>query len=222
LTELTRANFLTIFDILTETIYEILLTTISKTGVLNTAPFGVKFCQHGETTELQAYDGSTTLSNLKTTGRCIINFTQDPVLFYRALSKKIVRIENNNDLLERALSYQKRAINGLRPLEGVQGYIVARVIDIVPRGINYLITLEPINCVQDGRNVVFSRGSAALIEMMIHLSRLGVYSDQERNEDLLQRIKKLNFIVKKTSGSSWIALGNEIQIKAEQLHETLK
>ncbi|MFW9997425.1 MAG: DUF447 domain-containing protein [Candidatus Odinarchaeota archaeon] len=216
--DLSFPDFLRIFGILPGTIYEILITTVTKAGTLSTAPFGAIFQQHRGAIELFAYDGSATLSNLRTTGACIINITQDPVLFYLALSKQKLDIELASDYPERSLTYQKiKTIDTLQPVDGVQGYIVARVISIVPQGIKYLITMEPVSCTQGEKNAVFSRGSAALIEMMVHLSRLGVYSDLKKNKELIHKVKELNLIVKKTGNKSWIELGDIIVRKADSL-----
>jgi len=210
LPEVEFCEFFDIFNLIQGNIYEILVTTVSESGILNTAPFGVKFSSGEDTIFMKAYEGTTTLSNLQATGSCIINIVHDPLVFFTALRKG--KTNRSSMLEEKAgeIIYTDTGFKRLRPVRGSHGYITAEVIKIVSDNDPNEVYLKAQKAYSLGSSVVFSRARASLIEMMIYLSRMDMYTGQKKKNSLLSSLNEHLIIVEKTGCESWIGLAKEI------------
>jgi hypothetical protein len=211
------SEFIRTFNIIPGNIYEIIITTIAKDGVLNSSPFGVKFTGMDNRMFLKAYEGTTTLKNLQATGICIINIVFDPLIFFKALKTHLMSKNDIISVIEREIEYSNPIHEQLCPIVGANGFIVAKVIEINDKTEPREIFLKSIKAVALNDRVAFCRARAALIEMMIYLSRMDASIRQDSRTSALAMLNEHLTIIKKTGCDSWINLGRTIVEIAEKI-----
>lgn len=165
-------------DIIKEGISEVIVTTVSKSGVPNAAPMGI--VRKDNTYVIRMYTDTTTFRNVSDTGFLVANFITDPRIYvisaFQDLSPEYFRFED-----------------GMLPprLKDAAGwaYFKCQVRDVV--------SLEPITAKTAKCTLpVFSRAFAAVIEATIVGTRLRFY----KNNEGIKKIHEHEAIVKKCGG----------------------
>ncbi len=165
-------------DIIKEGISEVIVTTVSKSGVPNAAPMGI--VRKDNAYVIRMYSDTTTFRNVSDTGFLVANFITDPRIYvisaFQDLSPEYFRFED-----------------GMVPprLKDAAGwaYFKCQVRDVV--------SLEPITAKTAKCTLpVFSRAFAAVIEATIVGTRLKFY----KNNEGIRKIHEHEAVVKKCGG----------------------
>lgn len=162
-------------DILREGISEVVVTTVSKSGIPNAAPMGI--IRKDNTYIIRMFSDTTTFRNVSDTGFLVANFITDPRIYvisaFQDLSPEYFRFED-----------------GMVPprLKDAAGWAyfkcqVREVVNLEP------VTAKTAKCTLP----VFSRAFAAVIEATIVGTRLRFY----KNNEGVKKIKEHEAIVKK-------------------------
>lgn len=190
--------------------YEAILTTISKDGKTNAAPFGVRVLDENEIF-LRIFDGGTTIKNIKEKEEFIVNISTSPLMFTLATT---------NTIPEEHLTKIPNATNDdeLAYLTNADAYFICKVKSmkssfrendpIKDTGINFIksevVELKINNkCVKP-----INRGIHALIESLVNYSRINIVDDEKRKH-FLERFRESERLIKR--------VGNEEEKEAMKI-----
>ncbi|RFC65419.1 DUF447 family protein [Fulvimarina endophytica] len=163
-------------------IRESVLTTVSVDGAVHIAPLGI--IEDGEHWIVAPFRPSTTLANLEASGRAVVNYTDDALIFAGCLT-------------------------GRRdwPLIPVEGYVIPRlaaalshdvleVVDVTEDAQRPRFRCKVVSSVQHAPFKGMNRAKAAVLEAAILASRL----DMLPSEKIEDEIAYLKIAVDKTAG----------------------
>lgn len=186
-------------------IHEVMVTTLNAHGDAHSAPMGIS--EVGDYFVIKPFKPSATYENLKRTGVCTINFTDDVRIFAGALTghrdwpvHSCEKIEGA--YLEAALAHTELEI--------------VKVEDNDPRAVFYgKVAYEANHAPFRG----FNRAQSAVIEAAILVSRLNMLPE----EKIRQEIDYLTIAITKTAGpreqEAWEWLMTTIQQAGITLHD---
>lgn len=165
-------------DLITEGITEVVVTTISKDGVPNAAPMGI--VRHGQQMLIRMFTDTRTFKNVSETGLLVANFTADPMAYV---------VSAFEDLPGEYFRFEK----GMAPpmLKCAAGWILFKC------NVTKVVELEPLNYkVERCSAPRFNRAFAAVIEATILGTRLRFYKGDEARK----KMEEYETIVKKCGG----------------------
>ncbi|BCU70633.1 DUF447 domain-containing protein [Stygiolobus caldivivus] len=149
-----------------EGVFEIILGTAGISE--NLAPIGL--IRHGDDFFSKIFKNTLTYANLKVKKSCIVNISLDPKTFYILLFNshvinkvEIVKREYDNiPYLENSLSILSECIE----IENKDNFSIFKYnfIKLLNNGTDYR---------------AFSRGDALLIDLLVHITRLDIFSEEE-------------------------------------------
>lgn len=185
--------------------YETIITTKTATGLNsddkvnkvpknNAAPIGV-LCKNPEQVVLYLYEGTHTLKNIDENGEFIVNITQDPLIFTNSTLGDV-----DNDYF---VNYK-----GIPYFKNTDAFFVARVENTkeITRKNGFgsskmsIITANVEEVVQFKDTIPLNRGIYAVVESLIHYTRLELADDQTR-ANYWQRIKEMNRVAQKVGST---------------------
>ncbi len=185
--------------------YETIITTKTATGLNsddkvnkvpknNAAPIGV-LCKNSEQVVLYLYEGTHTLKNIDENGEFIVNITQDPLIFTNSALGDV-----DNDYFA---NYK-----GIPYFKNTDAFFVARVENTkeITRKNGFgsskmsIITANVEEVVQFKDTMPLNRGIYAVVESLIHYTRLELADDQTR-ANYWQRIKEMNRVAQKVGST---------------------
>ncbi len=186
-------------------IYEVILTTKSRQGEINAAPIGLRFIdQMLSSLLLIVYKGTKTYNNLLDTRVGVVNVTRDPSVFIKYLAGS--KHEHLKEEIEDA-----ELVDAPR-LKNAEAYIEFKVENFseeVKKGYFYCTIVKAYKGI--GIIEPYSRGSFALIELAVNVSKIDPYLDQGIDvSELLQGIVYCIKVLEKTIGETLM----EEQVKA--------
>ena len=166
--------------------YEVLITTCSASGP-NTKPFGIRIRNVDEVI-LKLYNNNT-LKNITSSDEFLIQFTQDPLVYTKALFDKLTLDDYlPGNILRSAtttIKAQKQETN-TTTIKNQYGQSQLKIIKAKIRRIQQHNTQIP----------VISRSTNKIIELLVKISRINMMTKEER-EQLKKEIKKESkFIIK--------------------------
>jgi hypothetical protein len=185
--------------------YETIITTktanglnsddkVNKVPKNNAAPIGV-LCKNPEQVVLYLYEGTHTLKNIDDYGEFIVNITQDPLIFTKSTL---------GDVDEDHFADYK----GIPYFKNTDAFFVARVENTkeITRKNGFgsskmsIITANVEEVVQFKDTMPLNRGIYAVVESLIHYTRLELADDQTR-ANYWQRIKEMNRVAQKVGST---------------------
>ncbi len=178
--------------------YETIITTISKTGKINSAPFGV-FCKGKDKIMCRIFKGSTSLENILTEGEFIINITNNPLMFTLAtintipeenISKVKSTERNNKELAYLTDTEAYLKIKVTKIVEGIRE-------DNIKKSGLYVINgdVKQIK-IQKPNPKAINRAIHALIDALVNYSRIDLVPEKKQKE-FLNKFKESEKIIKK-------------------------
>jgi len=162
-------------------IIECIVTTTDRTGEINVAPMGVKRVS-SRVLQLDIFQGSKTLSNIRSTKEAVINVVNDVTVFYRALFE--------NDFSQNEFSKPNKINTPY--LKQAEAYIEVIAEDFLTRDLVTTVKLRPVAIAilkQYPRG--FSRCDFAVLESLIHATRIKAFmkTDRSKTHELLELVK---------------------------------
>ena len=178
--------------------YETIITTISKDGKTNAAPFGV-FCKKENNIMCRIFKGSTTLENILSEGEFIINITNNPLMFTLAtidtIPEEYLTIINSKEREDKKLAY----------LTSTEAYLIAKVTkvseglreDNITKSGLFAINAEIVEIKINSPNPkAFNRAIHELISSLVNYTRIDLV-DKEKQKEFLDKFKESERIIKK-------------------------
>jgi hypothetical protein len=154
-----------------ELIYETVVTTVSPAGVVHVAPMGARYV--GDLVLLMPFRPSTTLSNIETTGRAVLNLITDVRVFAGCVTgrKQWPTVELpplGNDPADGAA----RSDPADQRLACSLGHVQLRLVEQIDDAQRPLLRLRRAAAAQDGIFQGMNRAQAAVVEAAVLVSRL--------------------------------------------------
>ncbi len=165
---------------------EAIVTTKDYNGGYRSRPFGIRFKNYN-TLELKVYKPSRTLDNIIKYPFLSINLTDDVEVFYKALF---------NELKREDYDFTCYAI-GIPSLRDIDAFIEAKVLNYIDYDEYVLFILDVIGLlIRNVRVGFYTRCKHAVLESLIHLTRMPIYADDPTKlNKLLDLIKHYSDIV---------------------------
>lgn len=159
--------------------YEAIYTTMDTEGNMNAAPIGLK-CFGDYDFAARIFEGSRTLKNIQETKIFVVNITNDPSVFARALYGNLEEDEFVRDddvaYLKNADAYFIALVKSIEEMEAVG--------DHVNEGAkSFIVKAEPlkITIVRQGAKAL-NRGLFAFLESLVDYTRVDIIDDDKREE----------------------------------------
>lgn len=165
-----------------EKTYEIILSTYCDDGQPNAAPMGIKFLRNNRVF-IRLFKGTLTLKNVMKRRCAIANVTSDPILFYKTTFKEKKQLPKN-------YFYRSKIIDAPY-LRSADGYVQMTLVKWKNKR-NFVETefyVKKMN-LKKLKSELYSRGSHAIIEVIIHSTRIKEFLTKKNN------IKKTNKLIK--------------------------
>ncbi len=177
-------------------IFEVIVTTASRSGYVHIAPMGVQY--KNDRVLIAPFKPSQTLKNLQTTGKAVVNVTDDVRVYAGCLTDRY-----------NWPTQATKSVRGSR-LKGALWYQELTVDKIIDHELRPKVYLSEVS-----REVIrpfpgFNRSQAAIIEASILVSRLHMLPAEKIDSEM----KYLEIAVEKTGGDkereAWSWLVNAI------------
>lgn len=148
-------------EIFKEGITEVIVTSMSASGVPNAAPMGV--VRHGDRYFIRMFPNTTTLKNVEETGHLVANVTTDPMVY---VISAFENLDAGYFVMEKDLAVPR--------IKGAAAWVYCKCT------VSEYVALEPVSSAVIERTVpVFSRAFPAIIEATIVGTRLRFYKGNE-------------------------------------------
>lgn len=173
--------------------YETIVTTIDKNGSKNAAPVGV-ICKGKNDVMCRIFEGSTTLNNIISQKKFIVNITLNPVLFTFGTIGNIPEnlfIDSKFDLpsLKNIDAYFKCDVTNIKETVKKNDPIRNSEAKIIIADVEEIILNN--NCVKAP-----NRGFYSLIESLINFTRIDLVDDEQKDY-FLSRFKESLRVINK-------------------------
>jgi hypothetical protein len=154
-----------------ELIYETVVTTVSADGVLHVAPMGARYV--GDLVMLMPFRPSTTLANIETTGRAVLNLITDVRVFAGCVTGRkqwptvelVALSDEPADAAARQAPADQRLACSL-------GHVQLRLVEQIDDAQRPVLHLRRAAAGQDGVFQGMNRAQAAVVEGAVLVSRL--------------------------------------------------
>lgn len=187
--------------------YEIILSTYCDEGQPNAAPMGIKFIRK-KRVFIKLFKGTRTLNNIMKRRCAIANVTNDPFLFYKTTFKEKNQLSPNY--------FSRSKIIDAPYLRSADGYI-QMTLGTCKHKRNYVETefhIKRIN-LKKTRSDLYSRGAHAVIETIIHSTRIKEFlakGKTKKTNNLIQLVNHYKELIQRVSpDSDYEKIINEIQ-----------
>jgi hypothetical protein len=187
--------------------YEIILSTYSDEGQPNAAPMGIKFIRK-KRVFIKLFKRTRTLNNIMKRRCAIANVTSDPFLFYRTTFKEKNQLSPNY--------FSRSKIIDAPYLRSADGYIQLTLVTCKHKR-SYVETefhIKRIN-LKKIRSNLYSRGGHAVIEAIIHSTRIKEFlakGKTKKTNNLIQLVNHYKELIQRVSpDSDYEKIINEIQ-----------
>ncbi|WP_455279738.1 DUF447 domain-containing protein [[Eubacterium] cellulosolvens] len=189
--------------------YEIILSTYCDEGQPNAAPMGIKFLRK-KRVFIRLFKGSRSLNNIIKRKCAIANVTSDPFLFYKTTFKEKNQLSPNY--------FSRSKIIDAPYLRSADGYVQMTLTKCKHKR-SYVETefhIKEIN-LKKTRSNIYSRGSHALIEAIIHSTRIKEFlaeGNTKKTNKLIQLVNHYKELIERVSpDSDYEKIINEIQTR---------
>ncbi len=183
----------------TDRIYEAIICTWGADGRPNAAPMGIKPLR-GSRIAIRPFTDTATHRNMLRLGCATVNFSSDPLLYYRSAFKHVKK-ESLRGMFKRS-----SAVNSpdLRCADAVLAVSVDRVVGEDKDRTRFECEIVSATASKPKRPEPYSRAPHALIECVIHATRVEPYarSSLEEARRLLSLIEYHRSVIKRTAPRS--------------------
>ena len=171
-------------------IVEAVVSTYNVNGQPNAAPMGVVM-DRPQRVVMRIYTSSLTYKNLQSKGCAVVDVTSDPQVFYRTAFKEA----NPEGRLPWEWFERAEAVNAPR-LRMADAHVEVAVGDVLPLDFERAEVKCEVKLVQASKVLprVYCRASSAVIEAVIHATRVEAFikdGDRERREQALKLLVKI-------------------------------
>lgn len=200
-------------------IAETIISTYTDDREPTAAPMGV-ITEDLRTIILKIYRKSQTYKNLIFYKCGVINITQDPELFYRTLFKET----NPNGIIPRNWFIHAENVDSprLRNIDVCLEFRITNVEELEDKAL-FTCRIEKINLVKVPFIRVYSRVYPAVIESLIHTSKLEYYlsKDFKKAEELIRLIKHYSELVNRIApNSSYSEIMKYVHTKIDKMRRS--
>ena len=192
-----------------EETYEIILSTYCDEGQPNAAPMGMKFIKK-KRVFIKLFKGTRTLNNIMKRRCAITNVTSDPFLFYKTTFKEKNQLSPNY--------FSRSKIIDAPYLRSANGYILMTLATCKHKQ-SYVETEFHIKRItlKKTRSGLYSRGAHAVIEAIIHSTRIKEFltkGKRKKTNQLIQLVNHYKELIQRVSpDSDYEKIINELQNK---------
>lgn len=187
-----------------ETYSEVIITS-SFNGEVHVAPFGVKTFKN--LLYFRTYHPSTTYRNIVKSGECVLNITSNAETFYNAIF--------HPERLEFEPSFKVSTPR----IRGLDGYVECILVNVKDFNLYSVLYCKPVHveykCILPR---TFNRAEPAIIEALIHYTRVKPYLEAGKTSDvqeLIKRIEMCKYIVEhSTTNRELLKIIEDIRVKA--------
>jgi len=189
--------------------YEIILSTYCDDGQPNAAPMGIKFLRR-KRVFIKLFKGTRTLNNIMKRRCAIANVTSDPFLFYKTTFKEKNQLSPNY--------FFRSKIIDAPYLRSADGYI-QMTLGTCKHKRSHVETEFHIKRIhlKKTRSDLYSRGAHALIEVIIHSTRIKEFlakGNTKKTNKLIQLVNHYKELIERVSpDSDYEKIINEIQTR---------
>ncbi len=172
-------------DLIPNVIYETIVSTYNKNNTPNAAPMGIKIDKR-KNVLISPFTSSQTYKNLDEQKCGVINITTDPLVFLKTAFK-----ENDSIKLLQSWFIEAKCVNAPK-LKNVNAHIEFCVIEKEMESNNrarFICKTKFIDVVNQ-ITPIYCRAYFAVIESIIHSTRIKMYIEQ-KNTEMANRLKKL-------------------------------
>ncbi|MDW8084026.1 MAG: DUF447 family protein [Candidatus Caldarchaeum sp.] len=166
--------------------YEVILTTYCEDRRPHAAPMGCS-TSDGQLLRLKPFTNTTTFKNLKDRRYAVANISHDPALFYNALFKNDLDFVNAQQVDAPALrgcdGWVELEITRLTQIDEMRAEASGKVVNIV----TFSTSLKP-----------YSRAEHALVEALIHFTRVVVFANTTRHDEAVRLAEKIREYIELT------------------------
>jgi len=182
-------------------IFEVIVSTYGTNHMPNAAPMGVMI-DDMDRFIIKPYTASQTYSNILLQKCAVINITSDPIVYYKTAFK-----DANPDKRVPVDWFEKADLVNAPKLKNADACIEVKAIKIENKKgdrakvLCEVVNIAPINIVPKA----YCRANFALIESIIHATRINVFlskDEKERAEELIKLVKYYDALVDKVAPSS--------------------
>ncbi len=173
-------------------IIESIVSSISKSGIINFAPFGIKKIENFIL--ISPFIPSTTLNNLRNCKIASVNYVDKADFFVRCILKKI--------------KFQKKKCNKINCyyLTDSVCHDEVEVLDFLPHKIRPTFKCKIIHSSINNKYKGINRANNAIIEACILASRIKILDRKK----IYKELEYLSMAIKKTSGKNELKMWNDI------------
>ncbi len=163
-----------------QTYSEVIMITEIGQGRYNAAPVGVRLV--GELLVLRLFRESLSYALLKRSGRCTLSLAWSPDIFYRSVMNLPIPVRTPSGFT-------------MPIVEGCDAAVEAEVVEVV-EGDPATFLLKPLKTVVFRRMPrAFNRAVPAIIEALVHYTRIPVYCRMGLGEKLHEAINRIKYCV---------------------------
>ncbi len=181
-------------------IFEAIITTVNAEGVPHVTPFGVRY--EGESVLISPYKPSTTLANILTSKRAVMNITDDVRVFAAALTNR------------QAWALQPASqVKGVRLVDCLQ-HVELALIEVRDDAVRPQLVMQKVYTENHRPFNGFNRAQAAVIELAVLVSRLHMLP----KDKILAEMQYLQIAIDKTAGENELLAWSWLVEKTEQFY----
>jgi hypothetical protein len=181
---------------------ETIVSTYDKDGLPNAAPMGAAL-QDEQHLEINLYNSSTTLANIKTTRYAIVNLTDKIDVYYKTAFKEA----NPDGKLPKEWFAKAPLINAPKLLFA-DAIVEVSLVDLTMQGVEKMRAVFGVESVQakKGFPQVYYRAFGLTLEAIVHATRVKILAgdpkEREHVENLLRKIRDCNGLIGRIAPSS--------------------
>jgi len=173
-------------------LYETILTTRNPDGTPNSAPIGV-ICKNNEEVVFYLHKGSKTFDNVRREKSFYVNILNDPMVF---VESTIGNLESGEFQSDDEDGFFIKSAEAFFRAEVSSEKLVHRK-DHLGTFTTYVVRAKVLRVVKNQEHVIpLNRAIYGIIEALVHISRINIVSDEEKNV-YLDRISEISRVVNK-------------------------
>ena len=161
-------------------IYETIVSTYDSDGKPHAAPMGA-LTTDGEKIVLRPFKTTRTYQNIIRNHAAVMNITSDPILFYRSVFGGDLKFKEshmvNSPALEEADGWAELVLESGRDLSRDRSELTLNVVRV--------------ELVSKRSAKAYSRAVHAIIESVIHATRIPIFLGGEKNDEALRLVEKV-------------------------------
>jgi len=173
-------------------LYETILSTLNSDGTPNAAPIGV-ICKDDHEIVFYLHKGSKTFDNVRREKSFYVNIINDPMVF---VESTIGNLDNEEFQSDEENGFFVKSAEAFFRAEVSSEKLVHRK-DHLGTFTTYVVRAKVLRIVKNQEHVIpLNRAIYGIIEALVHISRINIVSEEEKNV-YLDRISEISRVVNK-------------------------